>query len=119
MVKQATGFFWTLFFLFRVSLSDAHTYSATTVDAQVDIGGNVTSVALDGANRPNILYHNTTDGELRHARKTEAGWVVTTVDARVSNGWSSQHRLSVAKNGNGDIGAAYYDSGNTELRYAV
>lgn len=85
----------------------------------VDSAGNVggwTSLVMDG-NDPRIAYYDFDNGDLKIAVKNGAGaWNVIKVDGTDTD---SGKFASLASDGNGGLGIAYYDATNADLRYVT
>jgi uncharacterized repeat protein (TIGR01451 family) len=82
------------------------------VDSRGWVGGDK-SLALDGASRPHIGYHDEWTGDLKYARHDGANWSIQTVDSTALGSNSS-----LALDGAGHPHISYRDSSNHDLKYA-
>ena len=99
----------------RISSGD---WVRETVDGDADSEDNTggyTSIALDGSDRPNISYYDATDGNLRHARKSNGVWTLTTVDSTDDIGGFT----SLVLDSNGYARISYVDFTDDDLKYAA
>jgi len=87
-----------------------------------DVIGINCAITYDDNDDPNIVYFNTTDNEIRHAKKNGGLWEVSVVDDAIESDVLKYDisRISIARTSLGDIGIAYYDGGvDADLKYAI
>lgn len=91
---------------------DAESWTITPVDTDGDVGQSPSLALVDG--QPAISYYDASHGNLKYARRTEAGgaWETDTVDDNTNVG--EQTSLAVVA---GNPAIAYYDGANGHLKY--
>lgn len=101
---------------------DGNAWTRETVDndgGSGDTVGKNCALAFDNNNNPNIVYFNSTDEDLRHAKKSGGVWTIVTVDDDAREDNFGMSRIAIARNRNGAIGIAYYNARTRDLRYAT
>jgi len=86
----------------------------TVVDSAGDVG-KYSSIAIDNDNCPHISYYDTTNDDLKYAKRTVGIWEIETVDSTGDVGYYNS--IAIDKNGYPNI--SYYDGTNKELKHAV
>ncbi|MBI4238326.1 MAG: hypothetical protein HY696_07920 [Deltaproteobacteria bacterium] len=101
---------------------DGAAWSTEVVDDDNGSGDNVgwhCALTYDANDVAHILYYNFTDNDLRHAKFEGGQWTIATADANIIGSFLPNGRISLAKDADGNLAAAYYDSSNRDLRYAT
>lgn len=82
--------------------------------------GVLCAIVFDENDAPNIVYTNTSDNEIRHAKKDGAVWQIQQVVGNVGTDLLSidANRISLAKGQNGGLAIAFYDSLGRDLIFA-
>lgn len=104
----------------KFALNDGNAWAFETAHAD-PAGGSVGSycaIIFDDDDNPNIVYFNTTTSALLHAEKSGGRWAIRTVEMPVGVDMFGMNRVSLAKDGVGDLGVAYYDRNGRDLKYA-
>lgn len=104
----------------KFAFNDGNGWSFETAHADPagDVVGAYCAIVFDDDDNPNIVYFNTTDRAILHAVKRGGLWTIGTVDMPVGVDMFGLNRLSLAKNGVGELGVAYYDAIGRDLKYA-
>ncbi|MEO0123476.1 MAG: hypothetical protein ABIL69_05665, partial [candidate division WOR-3 bacterium] len=76
--------------------------------------GRYSSIALDANGNPHISYYDSTNGDLKYAKKTGSSWTMETIDTTGTVGLYT----SIALDANGNPHISYYDYTNRDLKYA-
>lgn len=106
----------------KFATHDGRGWATETVDNDGGSGDNVglnCSFLYDRQGNPHIVYFNETDGDLKHAVKARNAWLTETIDDNVSLDWGARSRLSLAMDSRGNLGVAYYEARNRDLKYAT
>jgi hypothetical protein len=109
--------------LLKYAFYNGDDWTLETADDDGGSGDNVgeyCAIIFDGDDQPHIAYFNTTDSQVRHAVKIGDNWIVRVVDNNVGTDFMTfgGNRISMAKDGTGLIGIAYYEAGADDLIYA-
>ncbi|MBF0107342.1 MAG: hypothetical protein HQM16_18685 [Deltaproteobacteria bacterium] len=100
---------------------NGNVWTRETVDSDGGSGDAVgahCALVFDDNDRPNIVYFEYDNDDLRHARYTGAAWNIATIDDAPNSSFFTYNRIAIAKDANGGIGVAYYDTINRNLNYA-
>lgn len=87
------------------------------VDAAGNVGG-YASLVVEG-NEPRIAYYDFDAKNLKFASHAASGWSKSVVDDGNGGQWDVGRWCSLAADGNGGLGIAYYDATNGDLGYIV
>lgn len=103
---------------FALNDGNAWTFETAHADPGGDSVGSYCAIVFDDDDNPNIVYFNTTDSAILHAEKVGGRWTIRTVETPVGVDMFGVNRVSLAKDGLGDLGVAYYDRNGQDLKYA-
>ncbi|MFA6296836.1 MAG: hypothetical protein WC663_05760 [Patescibacteria group bacterium] len=100
--------------------NESGSWAITTVDSAGNVGEGV-SIAIDSNNKSHISYIDDTNSNLKYATNASGSWVATTVDnsGTITVGIFDINNTSIVLNANNAVQISYYDSTNSDLKYAT
>jgi hypothetical protein len=94
-------------------------WSTSLVDDVGDVGGYSSLVGGPSQGGFGVAYYDFTNGDLRYARSIAGGWLIETVDGAGASVGRFCSAVALAGNPDVQVGIAYYDETNREVKYAL
>lgn len=97
----------------------ADNWTTETVDNRGDDArGMLCAIKFDSDDNPNIVYLNDTSNDLLHAEEIDDSWVFKNIDTDITVEYHARYRLSMDIDSSNNLGVAYYDATDDDLKYA-
>ncbi len=105
----------------KYGLFDGNSWNFETADNGGQLNhrvGQDCAIIFDDDDVPHIVYYNMDNQHLKHATKNGNAWTQRSIDINGSSDFAGITRVSIAKDGVGDIAVAYHVRLPGDLKYA-